>query len=119
MKGCRPKVDRGALQERYPFIRRFIPLDCNTGKGVKQLKAALTREVDRFEWVHEPFPGKWDTIRRKLRTGGKRKAFLPYADFRYLCEKLGEPDAGRQDSLAEILHRLGSAINYRMEPAAP
>ncbi len=40
---------------------------------------------------------------------------MQYADFRNLCEKLGEPDAGRQDSLAEILHRLGSAINYRMD----
>lgn len=115
LDGCRPKVDKGALQERYPFIRKFIPLDCKTGKGVKQLKAALTKEADRLEWVHEPFPGKWDAIRRKLQTGGKRKAFLPYADFRDLCDKLGEPDAGRQDSLAEILHRLGAAINYRMD----
>ena len=115
LDGCRPKVDRGALQERYPFIRKFIPLDCKSGKSVKQLKSALAKEADKLEWVHEPFPGKWDTIRRKLQTGGKKKAYLPYADFRDLCEKLGEPDAGRQDSLAEILHRLGAAINYRMD----
>jgi internalin A len=48
LTGCRPKVDRGALQERYPFIRRFIQLDCESGTGVKQLKAALTKEVDQL-----------------------------------------------------------------------
>ena len=64
--GCRPKVDRRALQERYPFIRGFVEMDCQTNKGVAKLKAALSKEVDRLKWVREPFPETWDAVRLYL-----------------------------------------------------
>jgi internalin A len=111
--GCRPQVDRGALQERYPFIRGFVEVDCKTQKGVSKLNAALCREVDRLPWVREPFPAAWDAVRRALNTGRKKRAHLTYAEYRALCAKHGVQDAGQQDSLAEILHNLGAALNYR------
>ena len=36
--GCRPRVDRGALQERYPFIRGFVEMDCKSNRGIVELK---------------------------------------------------------------------------------
>ena len=114
--GCRPQVDRGALQERYPFIRGFVEVDCKTDRGVAKLKAALCREVDRLPWVREPFPAAWDAVRRALSTGRTRRAHLTYAEYRALCAKHGVRDEGQQDSLAEILHHLGVALNYRNDP---
>ena len=114
--GCRPQVDRGALQERYPFIRGFVEVDCKTDKGVAKLKAALCREVDRLPWVREPFPAAWDAVRRALSTGRKKRAHLTYAEYRALCAEHGVRDQGQQDSLAEILHHLGAALNYRNDP---
>ena len=114
--GCRPAVDRGALQERYPFICGFVEVDCKTNKGIARLKAALCREVDRLPWVREPFPAAWDAVRRALSTGRKKRAHLSYAEYRTLCAEHGVQDEGQQDSLAEILHNLGAALNYRNDP---
>ena len=114
--GCRPRVDRGALRERYPFIRSFIEMDCKTKKGISKLKAALCQEVDRLKWVRDPFAESWDAVRRALSTGKKKRAHLTYAEYRALCVQHGVTDEGRQDSLAEILHNLGAALNYRNDP---
>jgi len=116
MPDCRPKVDRGALRERYPFICGFVEMDCKTNKGVTKLKTALCREVDRLKWVRDPFPETWDNVRQALTKDGRKKAHLTYADYRALCAKHYVADEGKQDSLAEILHDLGSAINYRNDP---
>ena len=114
--GCRPRVDRGALQERYPFIRGFVEVDCKSNKGITKLKAALCKEVDRLKWVREPFPETWDAVRLALTRGGKRRAHLTYSEYRTLCAKHQVVDEGEQDSLAEILHNLGAALNYRNDP---
>lgn len=114
--GCRPSVDRGALQERYPFIRGFVEVDCKTQKGIPKLKTALCREVDRLPWVRDPFPEAWDKVRRALTIGRKKRAHLTYAEYRALCVMQGVEDEGQQDSLAEILHNLGAALNYRNDP---
>ena len=46
----------------------------------------------------------------------RSKAHLTYAEYRALCVKQGVADEGKQDSLAEILHNLGAALNYRNDP---
>lgn len=114
--GCRPRVDRGALQERYPFIRGFVEMDCKSQKGIPKLKAALCREVSRLKWVREAFPETWDAVRRALTKGGRARAHLTYSEYRALCVKHRVTDEGQQDSLAEILHNLGAALNYRKDP---
>lgn len=116
LPGCRPKVDRGALQERYPFIRDFVEIDCQSNRNITKLKTVLCREVDRLKWVREPFPESWDAVRRALTVGRKKRAHLSYAEYRVLCAKHGVMDEGQQDSLAEILHHLGAALNYRNDP---
>ncbi len=114
--GCRPRLDRGALKERYPFIRGFIETDCKSRKGITKLKTALCREADRLKWVREPFPAAWAAIRRRLAAGKKKQPHLTYAEFRARCAGEGITDPSQQDSLAEILHNLGAALNYRMDP---
>lgn len=114
--GCRPRVDCGALQERYPFIRGFVEMDCKSQKGIAKLNIALCREVSRLKWVREPFPTEWDEVRRALTSGKKKRAHLPYSDYRALCAKHGVTDERKQDSLSEILHNLGAALNYRNDP---
>jgi internalin A len=116
VSGCRPKIDKGALQERYPFIKGFVEVDCKTGKGVAKLKSALCREVERLKWVREPFPSSWNAVRRALTNGRRKKAHLTYSDYRLLCIANGVQDEREQDSLAEILHNLGVALNYRNDP---
>jgi internalin A len=114
--GCRPRVDRGALQERYPFIRDFVEMDCKSKKGIEKLKAVLTEEVDRLPWVREPFPETWNSVRLALTDSESTRAHLTYSEFRQLCVDHEVKDEGQQDSLSEILHNLGTALNYRNDP---
>lgn len=114
--GCRPRLDRGALRERYPFIRGFVEMDCKSNLGVDQLKAALSREVDNLKWVRDPFPVTWDAVRRALTKGNNPRAHLTFAEYRQLCSEHSVTDEGQQESLSEILHNLGAALNYRIDP---
>jgi internalin A len=116
LPGCRPRVDQAALVERYPCIRDFIELDCKTGTGIAKLKSLLHQEVDALQWVHELFPANWDKVRTALSPAENKPPHLSYAEFRAICTGQGVPDQGKQDSLAEILHNLGVALNYRNDP---
>jgi internalin A len=112
----RPEVDRGALRDQYPFIRGFVEMDCKTRKGIPVLNAALCRELERMPWVHEPFPEEWDAVRRTLAAGGMRWTHLSYDAYRELCVEHGVSDEGQQDYLADFLHHLGIALNFRNDP---
>ena len=107
--GCRPEVDRSALRERYPFIRGFVEIDCKVKKGIAVLKTALARELERMPWVREPFPEEWHTVRRAL---AAETPCLTEQEFRTLCESHGVADPGQQDYLTEILHQLGTSLNF-------
>ncbi len=111
--GCRPEVDRIALRECYPFIRGFVEMDCKTKKGVPALKTALCREVDRMPWAREPFPEEWHAVHRSLTAPVTRPTTLNQDDYRALCVTHGVNDEGQQDYLSDILHHLGTALNYR------
>jgi internalin A len=114
--GARPEVDRGALRDQYPFIRGFVEMDCKNRKGIPVLKTALCRELERMPWVHEPFPDEWDAVRRTLADGGMPWTHLSYDGFRELCVEHGVSDQGQQDYLADFLHHLGTALNFREDP---
>jgi internalin A len=117
--GCRPRVDRGALEERYPFIRGWVEVDCKSEKGIPALKKKLCAEVSRLKWVRETIKPEWDAVRQALaggKKGGAKKPHISYQEFRTLCGKHGISDPQEQDSLAEILHNLGIALNYRTDP---
>jgi internalin A len=104
------RVDRNALQEKYPFIVNFVETDCKTGMGIDRLKALLAETVDHMDNVRSPFPSAWWAIKDQLER--TRKDYLSYGEYRALCIQLGEHDESAQDSLAAVLHALGVALNY-------
>ena len=114
--GCRPEVDRNALRDQYPFIRGFVEMDCKTKKGIPVLKAALCRELERMPWVREPFPEEWDAVRHTLAASGTRWTHLTSDAYHALCAEHGVRDQGQQDYLADFLHHLGTALNFRNHP---
>jgi internalin A len=104
------KVDRNALQEKYPFIVGFVETDCQSGRGIAELNKLIRETVDGMESVREAFPRAWFAIKEHLAT--MKEDYVSYGEFRTQCRELGEPDPGAQDSLASVLHRLGVALNY-------
>jgi internalin A len=110
---ARARVDRRALRERYPFIVEFVETDCATETGITRLRHLLHTTVDTLAWVRAPFPGPyWDVKNRLERV---ENPYLPYDAFRRLCQECGVVEEDRQDLLAENLHALGVALNFRKD----
>ena len=107
-------VNRGALQQKFPNIRAFIPTDCAAEIGLDELQATIKQETDRLEFLRTPFPASWLTIKNKL--AGMEKNYISYETYRDLCQQDGEADTRAQDSLANCLHSLGIALNYKDDP---
>lgn len=104
------KVDRNALQEKYPFIVGFVETDCRSGRGLAELNQLIRQTVDGMESVRGAFPQAWFAIKERLAM--MEQDYVSYGEFRALCQQLGESDVRSQDSLARVLHWLGIALNY-------
>lgn len=104
-------VDRFRLQERCPQIAGFIECDAFTGRGVEDLKELLATTVNGMKDVWLGVPKKWHRVKQQLTEMSQN--FLDYKEYQSLCQQTGVNDSGKQDSLAQTLHRLGIALNFR------
>jgi internalin A len=110
------QVNRGALQEKYPFIRAFVETDCKPkrGNGMPQLKREIAAALADMEHVRASFPADWFAIKDEL--AKMKKPFISFKEYRKFCAKLGEKDTDAQERLAGFLNALGIALNYRTDP---
>jgi internalin A len=104
-------VDRFRLQERCPQIVGFVETDAFTGRGIGELRGLLERTVNGMMHVWAGVPRKWHRVKEEL--GRTPESFLEYKAYQALCARLGVEAEREQDSLAENLHRLGIALNFR------
>ncbi|MFA7005239.1 MAG: COR domain-containing protein [Verrucomicrobiia bacterium] len=104
-------VDRFRLQERCPQIVGFIETDAFSGRGIDGLRTLLERTVNGMKHVWTGVPRKWHRVKEELTAMPEK--FLEYKDYQALCMRLDVTEARQQDSLAENLHRLGIALNFR------
>ena len=107
-------VNRRALQTKYLGIREFLRTDCKDRAGIDDLRAAIQREIDRLENVRAKFPAQWFSIKDGLSATGKN--YLTYDEYRAFCQQHGETNPNAQDHLAEHMHRLGVALNFKDDP---
>jgi internalin A len=104
-------VDRFRLRERCPQIVGFIETDAFGPLGVTELHALLADTVNGMDHVWAGVPKIWHRVKEELTR--MPQSFLEYRDYQALCAKLGVGDEEPQSSLAETLHRLGIALNFR------
>jgi internalin A len=104
-------VDRFRLQERCPQIAGFVETDAFKPLGIEKLRGLLEQTVNGMEHVWAGVPKKWHRVKEEL--GKMPESFLEYRDYQALCARQGVEDEREQDSLAENLHRLGIALNFR------
>jgi internalin A len=123
-------LNRAALKQKYPQIQDFLETDCDNpgadkkpgkkGHGIDKLHKAIAKHVNKLPDLRMAFPKSWFAVKEKLgkgqasrrKTTARRKNFLTLDEFRSVCEKFGETDPGKQDSLSVMLHRLGIALNF-------
>ncbi len=104
-------VDRFRLQERCPQIVGFVETDAFTGRGIVELRTLLEKTVNGMPDVWLGVPKKWHRVKEKL--AKMPESFLDFPEYVALCESEGVKEERQQASLAETLHRLGIALNFR------
>ena len=104
-------VDRHRLQERCPQIVGFVETDAFTPRGIEELRGLLARTVNGMDHVWAGVPKKWHRVKEAL--ARTTQSFLEYREYQALCAREKVEDEGHQASLAEALHRLGIALNFR------
>jgi internalin A len=107
-------VNRGALQQKFPNIRKFIRTDCETEAGLAELRAAIEQETDALEHLRDSFPKSWVAIKDRLAQMADN--YISFEQYRQFCQHDGETDLSAQDSLAVHLHSLGIALTYKDDP---
>lgn len=109
------RVDQGRLRELYPFVCGFIETDCESGRGIAELRQELCSLMESptvKPWVRQGYPRAWWAVKESIRKVQAKLPHITYEAWRELCAIHGVLDHEEQDSVSRILHRLGVALNY-------
>jgi internalin A len=104
-------VDRFRLQERCSQIVGFVETDALTGLGIDDLRKQLERTINEMPDVWLGVPKSWHRVKEEM--ARMPESFLDYTAYQALCIRQKVSDEQEQASLAETLHRLGIALNFR------
>ncbi len=110
-------LDEAGLRKKFPNIRAFVRTDCaegGRGRGIDGLAAAIASAADKLDGLRVTFPATWFKIRDRL--AGMSESYITFERYREICSSLGESASGAQEELADYLHSLGIALNYRDDP---
>jgi len=109
------KVDQGALRERHPSILGFVETDCQSGRGIEELRRQLCTLIDDPQvrpWVRQGYPKKWWDVKEAIRRVQQERPHVTYAEWRDICRTCGVTENVDQDAASRDLHTLGVALNY-------
>lgn len=111
-------VNRGLLLEKYPSVAEFIQTDCaDPAVGLAELKRLISQYAGRSELRNADFPLEWFAIKERLaEMTSHNENFVTWACFQEICRSMGETEPKAQEQLADYLHVLGIALNYRDDP---
>lgn len=107
-------VNRGLLLEKYSTVVDFIKTECEDGTGISDLMNGILKQLLVMEHRKADFPADWFAIKERL--AGMEENFVTWDQYQNICRRCGENDAEAQRRLAEFLHVLGIALNYRDDP---
>jgi small GTP-binding protein len=107
--------DAADLKRLHPKLVDFIPVSCEPKSGKPDNRERLMELIEdtvRRELPHIRYrlPSAWVKVKEGLEKKGLD--YLSYADFAEQCSTAGIKDADDQRELANILHALGTMLNY-------
>ena len=102
---------RGVLGKFPGRVRGFIETDCESGRGIQDLKDTICETLETEPFFRARFPHTWFAIKDYL--SGMKENFISFERYREVCAAQGECDPASQEALASAMHCLGIALNYR------
>ncbi|MFN6567249.1 COR domain-containing protein [Dendronalium sp. ChiSLP03b] len=107
-------INEGGLRQKYPAIRHILPVSCKTGQGLENLRSAITNEIAQLNHIHDLLPQSWFQV--KIHLEDIKKDYIPYSDYERLCCDKQVTDRLSQSTLIDLLHHLGTVLNFRDDP---
>ena len=114
------ELNETRLKKDYPNIRGFYRTSCETGDGIKELKAAIEKQIQgpAMRYVFDLLPKDYFTVKEKLETLAEQRNYIDIRDYYALCTQNGVTDNEEQDRLLRFLHDLGSVLSFT-DPDSP
>jgi len=106
-------LDQRGLEGKYPSIKAFIETSCQSGQGIDNLKAAITRQINQMEHIKDELPLSWFELKTQIED--MKCDYIPYPDYVKLCQKKSINEQSQQ-TLIGFLHDLGVVLNFRDDP---
>jgi internalin A len=107
-------LDRRGLQAKYPAIKAIVKTSCETGAGLKELHAAIAREVAALDHIHDQLLLSWFAVKRRLER--MEEDYILYTEYVRMCQAEGVADDLSQRTLIGFLHDLGVVLNFQDDP---
>ena len=107
-------IDKTGLKQKYPQIKDFYEVSCDTAKGIPELKEFVKQEIYRLEHIDDLLPLPWFNIKEKLED--LDKDYIPYEQYESLCEAEGVKEEDKQRILIRLLNDLGIVLNFQDDP---
>ena len=107
-------IDKRGLQRKYPQIKAFYEVSCETSQGIDELAEFVKREINRLEHIDDTLPLPWFNIKQELEK--LDKDYIPYEQYESLCEAEGVEKEDNQRILIRLLNDLGIVLNFQDDP---
>ncbi|MEM9090126.1 MAG: COR domain-containing protein, partial [Cyanobacteria bacterium P01_F01_bin.53] len=107
-------INRKALKDKYPNIKAILETSCANGKGIEELRTAITKEVALLDDVYNLLPLTWFQVKEQLEK--MNEDFITYNRYTGLCYEQQVTQEQSQEQLIDLLHNLGLVLNFREHP---
>ncbi|MDD5393022.1 MAG: COR domain-containing protein [Thiothrix sp.] len=105
------EVNRKVLSEKYPQIKGYYRLSCQTDVGIGEFEQALQEQIRQSDTRRTPFPTAWLAVKNHF--ADMDKDYIESAEYRDVCIQNGVDKPFSQNVLLQFLHDLGVIINFR------
>ncbi len=107
-------IDKTGLKNKYPQIKEFFEISCETGQGISELADYVKQEINQLDHIDDLLPLPWFNVKEKLEE--LDKDYIPYDKYEEICEAEGIVEADKQRILIRLLNDLGIVLNFQDDP---
>lgn len=103
------------LRDKFGQNLVFLETDSESGHGIKELRAEISKQAGAMPGLKASWPGEWRRVKDELPQA--KNDYLTFDGFRAFCAERGVEKTEDQDALAGYLHELGLMLAYRKDEA--
>lgn len=109
-------IDRTGLRKKYPNIVDILETSAASGEGLRQLKSAITEQVNKLPHVRDSLPEVWFNVKNQLEELGQVQNYISQEKYTDTCIEGEIHDEISQRTLIGFLHDLGIVLHFQDDP---